>query len=420
MTPNLTSCKRPSSQGGLLRGEDSTGLMACGAGLSVASLYYIQPMLPLVSSEMGLDLRAAGLLPAVTQLGYMLGLFLLVPLGDSTDRRRIVLAKLSVLSLSLVLAAMAPDSASLMAACFAIGLCATAAQDLVPMAAALATDENRGRLLGRVMTGLLLGILLSRVVSGVVAQALAWRWTFWAAALAVALLVGTLWQRLPPPAPSARLPYMRLMRSLRQLWLDHPTLRLAAWAQCVMSIGFGAFWSTLAQHLHGTFHLGAASAGAFGLVGIAGALAAPVVGRCIDRRGARTVLRGAGALAMVSFALMLLLPQGAPPAQLALLVLCATGLDLGGQSALMAHQSIVQGLDDTARSRLNSVLYCCMYAGIVAGSALGAVVLARCGWQGLVMFALAALAAGLGLRAWGAIPALRCSRQQGRLVVSLS
>ena len=396
-------------------------LLACGACLAVASLYYIQPVLPLVGAEFGLADRSTGWLPALTQLGYMLGLLFLAPLGDRLNRKRIILSKLAMLLLALLLAAAAPDSATLMSACLAIGLAATVAQDFVPTAADLAPPEARGRLVGRVMTGLLMGILLSRLVSGVLAQTADWRWTFALAAVAVATLMGWTWRRLPDLRPTTTLPYLQLMRSLRALWLEHPPLRLAGWAQSLMSIGFAAFWSSLAVFLNGApFHLGAAACGAFGLVGIAGALAAPLVGRWIDRHGPEHVLRAACGLAAASFALMFLLPLVPAEARLPLLVVCALGLDLGGQSALVAHQNIVYALDGAARSRLNSVLYCCMFAGIVAGSVLGAWALERWGWSGVVGLALAGMLSGLGLRLVGWVPALRVSRRGQGLALRLA
>ncbi|WP_175145101.1 MFS transporter, partial [Achromobacter ruhlandii] len=252
-------------------------LLAIGAGLAVASLYYNQPMLGILGADLHASASQLGWIPTLTQLGYAFGILLLAPLGDRYDRKRIVLIKAAALAAALLLAAAAPAIGVLLAASFAIGLSATLAQDIVPAAATLAPPAHRGRIVGTVMTGLLLGILLSRVISGFVAEQLGWRTMFLAAAVSIVALGAALWRGLPAFAPTSRLPYAELLRSLPRLWRQHGELRRAATAQGLLSLGFSAFWSTLAVMLHeAPFHLGAAAAGAFGLAGAAGALAAPL------------------------------------------------------------------------------------------------------------------------------------------------
>ena len=376
-------------------------LLAAGAGLSVASLYYAQPMLGVLGADIGASTRAVGFIPTLTQLGYALGILLLAPLGDRFDRRRIVLIKAGALCAALLVAGAAPSIGVLLAASLAIGLAATMAQDLVPAAATLAPDATRGKTVGTVMTGLLLGILLSRVVSGFVAEHFGWRAMFIAAAASIALIGAAAWRGLPRFRPTTHLAYGALLGSLGTLWSRHGTLRRAALAQALLAVGFSAFWSTLAVMLHGApFHLGSAAAGAFGLAGAAGALAAPLAGRLADRRGPELVTHLGAGLALVSFAAMGLAPLMTPHAQLWLLALAAIGFDLGMQAALIAHQTIVYGIEPGARSRLNAVLFTSMFIGMATGSALGALVLAAWGWAGVTALATATAAAALAVRLW--------------------
>ena len=376
-----------------------TLLLASGAGLAVASLYYSQPMLGVLGGDIGASTQAVGWLPTLTQLGYALGILFLAPLGDKYDRRSIILSKAGVLCAALLLAAIAPSLAMLLAASLVIGLAATLAQDIVPAAATLAPAAQRGKVVGTVMTGLLLGILLSRVVSGFVAEQWGWRAMFAAAAASIALLGLAAWRRLPRFAPTTTLPYVALLRSLGTLWRQYPALRRATWAQALLSIGFSGFWSTLAVLLHGApFHLGAAAAGAFGLAGAAGALAAPLAGRLADRHGPALVTRlgtGLVAASFASMALMGIMPAGA---QLGLLVACAIGFDLGVQAALIAHQSIIYGLDPAARSRLNAVLFTGMFIGMALGSALAAQLFAHGGWMAVTALATLSALGGFILR----------------------
>lgn len=377
-------------------------LLATGAGLAVASIYYSQPMLGVLGADIGASTRAVGFMPTLTQLGYALGILLLAPLGDRFDRRRIILAKAAVLCAALLLAGAAPGIGWLLVASLAIGLSASMAQDIVPAAATLAPESHRGKVVGMVMTGLLLGILLSRVVSGFVAEHFGWRSMFVLAAASIALVGVAAWRGLPRFRPTTQLAYGALLGSLAALWRRHGALRRATLAQGLLAIGFSAFWSTLAVMLHGApFHLGSAAAGAFGLAGAAGALAAPLAGRLADRRGPELVTRLGAGLVVLSFAAMALMPLLSTPARLWLLAASAVGFDLGVQAALIAHQTIVYGIDPAARSRLNAVLFTGMFIGMAIGSALAALVLPTWGWLGVTVLATVSALAALGVRLSG-------------------
>lgn len=359
-------------------------MLASGAGFSVASIYYSQPMLAILSGDLYASVTASGLVPTLTQMGYALGILLLAPLGDRHDRRTIITIKGVLLTLALLLSAAAGNIMVLLAASLAIGITATMAQDIVPASASLSPEAQRGKTVGTVMTGLLLGILLSRVVSGLVAQVFGWRVMFILAAALVLMMTLILWRRLPHIAPSTSLSYPALLASMRHLWRQHGELRRAALAQGLLSVGFSAFWSTLAVMLHNHYGLGSATAGAFGLAGAAGALAAPLAGAMADRRGPALVTQFSTALATVSFAALFLLPLLPVPAQLALIVISAIGFDFGVQATLVSHQTLIFGLEPAARSRLNALMFTGVFIGMAIGSALGSLMLEKAGWPGVV------------------------------------
>jgi predicted MFS family arabinose efflux permease len=372
-------------------------LLAFGAGFAVAALYYSQPILALLGSDLGASTQTLGMVPTLTQLGYALGIFLLAPLGDRFDRRTIILVKAVALVIALAVAASAPSISMLLAASLAIGLTATLAQDIVPAAAALASDANRGRAVGTVMTGLLLGILMSRVASGLLAEQFGWRIVYALAAVSIAVFALIAARCIPRFRPGTSLSYGALLGSLAALWWRYPALRRAALAQGLLALGFSAFWSTLAVMLHAApWHLGSAAAGAFGIAGAAGAVAAPLAGRRADRVGAGSVARfGALLTAAAFFALSCgsLLPQRY---QLWLIGAGAVGFDLGVQASLIAHQTLIYGIDPAARSRLNAVLFTVMFIGMSLGAALGSLILPVFGWSGVT-----ALGCAAALGAWG-------------------
>jgi predicted MFS family arabinose efflux permease len=372
--------------------------LAAGAGLSVASIYYSQPMLDIISKQFNAGIGAVGMVPMLTQAGYALGILLLAPLGDRHDRRTIIFIKGLLLVAALLLCGFSGGLSALLIASFITGLTATVAQDIVPASAALAPERSRGKTVGTVMTGLLVGILLSRVVSGVVAEYFGWRTMYMIAALAVLLITLTLWRVLPRFTPGTSVSYPRLLLSLVHLWRHHQTLRRAALAQGLLSVAFSAFWSTLALMLSDRFHLDSAVAGAFGLAGAAGAMAAPLAGSFADRIGPARVTQAGAALVTISFALMFLLPLLPMPAQLALIVVCTIGFDLGVQATLVAHQTLVYGLAPEARSRLNALLFTVVFIGMATGAALGSLALAHWGWNGVVALATIAGAAAVAVR----------------------
>jgi len=369
-------------------------LFALGAGLSAASLYYNQPILTQMAAALGATPRQIGMVPMLTQLGYAGGILFFAPLGDRFDRRRTIVVKLLALCAALAWAGAASSVGALAAASLAIGLVATAAQDFVPAAAALAPPSARGKIVGMVMTGLLLGILLSRLLSGVVSEWLGWRAVYFGAAALIALLAAVSALRLPAIAASTSEPYLTLLRSMARLWRELPALRRATLSQALLSVAFSAFWSTLALAIAAPpFQLGSAAAGLFGLAGAAGAVAAPLAGSIADRRGPNVVIRGGALLVIASFSAMALRPSS-----LGLLIVGTVSFDLGVQACLISHQTIVYGLNPAARSRLNAVLVCSMFLGMSLGAAVASQVLARYGWPGVLTFGAAAATLALMVR----------------------
>lgn len=359
-------------------------MLATGAGLSVASIYYSQPLLGVMGSDLHARVGVVGMIPTLTQIGYALGILLLAPLGDRHDRRIIILLKGILLTAALLFSGFVPGISDLLVTSFVIGISATMAQDIVPASATLASAAQRGKTVGTVMTGLLLGILLSRVLSGFVAEYFGWRSLYIGAALSVILITLVIWHRLPRVPATSTLSYPALFASMSHLWLQFKELRRAALSQGLLSVGFSAFWSTLAVMLQDTYHLGSAVAGAFGLAGAAGALAAPLAGSLADRRGPQVVtLIGAG-LATLSFAALFLLPLLPFQLQIGLIVVSAIGFDFGVQATLVAHQTIIYGLEPAARSRLNALLFTGVFVGMAVGSALGSLMLEKMGWTGVV------------------------------------
>jgi len=381
-------------------------LLACGAGLGVAALYYNQPILGSLASEFHASATSIGRIPTLTQAGYAIGIIFLSPLGDRLDRRQVILSKIALLCCALLAMAFTQSLAQLCALSVIIGAAASLAQDCVPAAAALTPEANRGKTVGTVMTGLLLGILLSRVVSGAVSEFFGWRAMFVAAAIALGILGLIAMRRLPKFTPSTQLPYGALLGSLFTLWQQYPGLRRAAIAQGLLAAAFSAFWSVLAVMLHEPpFGFGAAVAGAFGLAGAVGALVAPIAGGIADKHGPELVTRIGAFLVCACFISFAFFPHS-----LWLLVAGTLVFDLGMQSTLIAHQSIIYSLEPAARSRLNAIFIAVMFIGMAGGSTLGSAAYAQGNWRGLCIFAASCAALALLVRIWPAKALVRVTQ----------
>ena len=373
-------------------------LMAGASGLIVANLYYIQPLLAAIAQDFGVPEGQAGGVATLGQLGYALGLLLVVPLGDRLDRRGLIVGTLLAVAGALALVALAPGLGWLALASFAVGATTVAAQIIVPLAASLAGPFERGRVVGTVMSGLLLGILLARTVSGAVGAHFGWRAMY---VLAAALMLGlALLLRLSLPAdpPRGELRYLALLGSLWELLRTQPVLREASLFGGLVFGAFSAFWVTLAFLLAGPpYGYGSEVAGLFGLVGVAGALAASAAGRLADRVDARRTSGAAMLIALASYAVFWLLGD-----RLWGLVLGVVLLDLGVQAAHISNQTRVYSLIPEARSRLNTVYVVAYFIGGSLGSALGTLAWSRLGWGGVCAVGALMLAAALGIFAWGA------------------
>jgi predicted MFS family arabinose efflux permease len=383
-----------------------TLLLAAATGLVAANLYYAQPLLHRIAVEFGVREAAASLVVTVAQLGYAVGLLLLVPVGDLVDRRRLVPGVLAATTLALLSAAVAPTLPLLVLAVGGVGVASVVVQILVPLAAELAADDQRGRVVGTVVSGLLLGILLSRTVSGVVGGWIGWRAMYVIAAGACGALGVVLARALPADGPRPRLRYGQLLRSVGALARQQPRLLRHAVYGALGFAAFSAFWTNAAFLLSGPhYRYDEATIGLFGLVGAAGALTASVCGRLADRGQGRVGTLALGAGLVASFGLLALAPRS-----LAALIAGIVALDVAVQGIHVLNQSEIYRLAPNARSRANSIYMTAYFVGGASGSAASASLYQGFGWTGV---------AALGAIAGAAIVAV-CLGQRGPDVAPIS
>lgn len=360
-------------------------LMAVVCGATVANLYYIQPLEAQVAASFHVSQSAAGMAAMLTQIGYALGLLFFVPLGDMLERRSVILKMLLLVALSLLLAGLAPSYSILLAAMFLIGLTTIVPQLIVPYAAQLSRPEEQGKIIGDVMSGLLIGILLSRTFSGLIGAAVGWRVVYYLATVLTVLLLFLIRFAFPKSEANGQMAYGKLMKSIPSLIREQRTLRESALNGFFMFGSFSAFWTSLIFLLESPHYgMGTREAGLFGLAGVAGALAAPLIGKTADRRSPRYAV-GIGillsTLAYLCFAFAGFHLWG--------LIVGVILLDLGNQAGQVSNMARVQALGDSTRSRNNTVYMVSYFVGGAAGSFAGTQCFQQFGWHGVCAVGLA-------------------------------
>ena len=366
-------------------------LMATASGITVANIYYNQPLLSVFSGYFHVEAWKSGLVATAAQVGYGLGLLFFVPLGDLLERRRLIIFILNACAVFLVAAGLAPNLPFLLVAQLLIGLTAISAQILIPLGVEMARPEERGRLVGAIMSGVLCGILLGRVVAGFVSDLFGWRTVYFAAALAMLILGLILRSRLPHRIPTVRMSYARLMHSMLELVRTQPALWGASLVSALSFAGFSAFWTTLSFFLADRFHLGASEAGLFGIIGLIGAAGAPWAGTLSDRKGYAFTITLSLVLSAVAFAAMGIWTT------IAGLIAGVLLMDLGVQAIQVAAQASVISLLPEARSRINTLYMVARFGGGAAGSAAGAFAWSTAKWPGVCGLCLGLTLVSLGI-----------------------
>lgn len=352
-------------------------IMAIASGLAVANLYYNQPLLADMATSFGISRDKAGYISTFTQIGYALGMLLFVPLGDIRERRKLISTLLILVTISLIAAAFSTHIIWMYIASFAIGLTTVVPQILVPFSAQLATPEQRGKVIGTVMSGLLFGILLARTISGLIGGTWGWRWMYGIAAIMMFVLFLVLRRKLPHVEPLMKSTYRELLISIGSLIRQYSVLREGALIGALNFASFSVFWTSLSFYLEGEpYHYSSQIAGLFGLVGVVGALGAPVVGRIADRIQPKWIIGCMIVVTLISFAFF-----GWLGGTLIGLVIGIILLDLGVQGAQVSNQARIYALNDSARSRLNTVLMVSTFLGGAIGSSVSSYMWKIGGWS---------------------------------------
>lgn len=356
-------------------------LLATACGIIVANLYYAQPLIGIISNEIGLSNSSAGLIVTLTQIGYVVGLLFLVPLGDIVENKKLILILLFLSAFALISMVFVKSATLLLITSFFIGLGSVAAQVLVPLVSYLSSENARGRVVGNVMSGLLLGIMLARPISSLVADIWGWSAIFALSATVIIVLAFVLSKVLPIRKPQAKTNYIALLNSMWQLLRTTPILRRRAIYHACVFGAFSLFWTTVPLLLSSpAFHFSQTAIALYALVGITGAIAAPIGGRLADLGWTRPATGIALTVVIISLILPLFI-QSSSPFGIAVLVIAAILLDMGVSANLVLSQRLIFSLSPEIRSRLNGLFMAIFFLGGAVGSFIGGWAYAIGGWN---------------------------------------
>lgn len=356
-------------------------IMACMAAVSVANIYYCQPLLSLMGNDLSIDEWRASLIAMITQVGYACGLFFIIPSGDKFDRKKIVSYSFSILTIALLCIALSNNFHAVMAASFAVGACSVMPQIFIPIAAQYSRPEKKGANVGLIVSGLLTGIPASRVISGLVGEWLGWRSMYVIAAIVMSLCTLIVWRIMPYTENNYTGSYKRLMHSLFALIREYKLLRICALRAAFAFGSFLALWASLTFKMEqAPFYAGSDVVGLLGLCGVAGAMSASVVGRLVSRIGVHNFNLLGAALMLSAWIIAYLWGNTYTAIIITILI-----LDIGMQCIQLSNQTVVFSLNPKASNRINTIFMTNYFIGGSLGTFLSGSAWSMAGWSGVTI-----------------------------------
>ncbi|MBW3494840.1 MFS transporter [Bacillus sp. FDAARGOS_1420] len=370
-------------------------LFATACGMSVANIYFAQPLLDQLSNEFSINHSIIGVVITITQIFYGLGLLLLVPLGDLLNQRRLIVGQMLLSTTALVIVGTASSSMVLFAGMALVGLLAVVTQTLVAFAATIASPTERGRVVGIVTSGIVIGILLARTFAGILTDVAGWRSVYLFSAALMLLMVFMFIKMLPNVEREVKsLSYPQLIRSVLALFIQERTLRVRSVLAMLIFADFSILWTSLVLPLSTPpIALSHSAIGAFGLVGVAGALAAARAGKLADQGYGQRTTGIALALLLISWLFISYIEQS-----LIALVIGIVLLDLAVQAIHVTNQTMILPLHTEARSRLTAGYMVFYSIGSAGGSITSTQIYVHFGWGGVSL--LGASVSALALLFW--------------------
>lgn len=365
-------------------------LLIGSAFVIAGGMHYQTPMLAKIAAEFQASPAAVGWIPTLSFGGMLVGIGLLVPLGDRISKRWLIIGMIAVLSTAQALMAAAPSIAVLAAASLVTGICSSVGLLFVSIVVEMAPPNQRGRMVGTQLTAMFTGILFARIAGGLIATHFGWRWSYVFSAGLHSTLVFALLAWLPHTRPTTQIGYGELLGSILTIYRKYGNVRRAVTIQFLMGICYGGFWAVVAPMMAALHNIGPTAVGLIGIPGAAGILVARPAGRWMDRSGAVPVVTSAVCVMICAW-----LAFSAAPASIVFVVAGAFMLDCGLRTAMVANQTLVNAAVQDSRARANTLFGMHMWCGNAVGAFLASTAFALHGWLAVCVIAMTASVSAL-------------------------
>ena len=373
-------------------------LLIGSAFVIAGGIHYQTPMLATIASEFQASPAAVGWIPTLSFGGMLVGVALLVPLGDRISKRWLIIGMISVLGMAQAVMAVAPSIAVLAAASLVTGICSSVGLVFISIVVEIAPPQHRGRTVGTQLMAMFIGILFARIAGGLIATHFGWRWSYVFSSGLHCALVCALLVWLPHTRPTTQIGYGDLLGSIFTMFRKHGNVRRAVAIQFLLGICYGGFWAVVASMMATLHHVGPTAAGLIGIPGAAGILVARPAGRWMDRSGAAPVVTSGVCVMICAW-----LAFGFAPASIAFVVAGAIMLDCGLRTAMVANQTLVNAAVPDSRARANTIFGMHVWCGNAVGAFLASTAYALYGWLAVCAIAMTASICALLIH-WGIVP----------------
>lgn len=373
-------------------------LLVCAAFVIGGGIHYQTPMLARIAAEFAASPAAVGWIPTLSFGGMLIGVALLLPLGDRISKRWLVISLITVLAAAQAAMAAAPSIAVLALASLVTGITSCVGLLFISMVVEIAPPQHRGRAVGTQLMALFIGILFARIAGGFIATHLGWRYSYVLSTGLHLVLAGALLAWLPHTRPTSQQKYGELLASIVAIYRKHGNVRRAVTIQFLLGICYGGFWAVMAPMMAALHQLGPAQAGLIGIPGAAGILAARPAGRWMDRAGAVPVVTTGLCVMLCAW-----LVFGFAAWSLVFVVLGAILLDCGLRTAMVANQTLVNSAVPDSRARANTIFGMHVWSGNAVGALLTSNAFAAYGWLAVCAIAMTATLTAMLIH-WGVIP----------------
>ncbi|MBU5445047.1 MFS transporter [Paenibacillus sp. MSJ-34] len=348
-------------------------ILAISCGSLAANIYYAQPIVQFIAKDLNISSALSGLLTTLTQIGYGLGLFFIVPMADLFKSKKIIGILIGLTMISLAGTLISTNGIVFLIVTTIIGIGACAAQMLVPLTMRIVPIKQTGKYVGKVMSGLLIGIMVARPLSIGIADWFGWRIVFLFSLITLVVILLLIIKFLPnyEVVSTSNMLYPNLIASMMKLLINTSPLQQRAFYHACLFATFSLYWTVIPILLRSEpLYFSNNEIALFGFVAIAGAFLTPTIGKIADKGYIFAMTNVSMALVLLSIVLLFFVKDHSLFTVI-LILISGISIDIGVSGNLLLGQKVIFGLNPEIRNRLNGLYMTIFFLGGAFGSWIG-------------------------------------------------